>query len=463
MNISTLRSTLRSTAASVRKSAAQSLVAAFAFSGLLLGQAAAPIATPAPAADATPAEISIRKAQEQIRQKPQHVPYYNALAMAYARRARESSDVTFYAKAEETLQKSFELAPDPKSSGNYEARKVQVWLQLGRHEFSKALETAMPLNKLNPDDVTVYGYIADANTELGRYDAAVDAIQWMLKLKPGNIAGLTRAAYQRELRGDLSGALELMQMAYDATPFQEREDRAWILTQMAHLHTLASESRDGLSGDNLKQAEQFATGALGLFPNYHYAQAALAQIRIIQKRYPEAVALLQARYQSAPHAENLFALAEALKLDGQTEKAEHAFAEFEKASLAESNIADNSNHELMAYYLDHARQSERALKLAEQELARRQDVFTLDLHAWALARTGRIAEARAEIQKVVALGVKDPRILRHAAAIADQAHADQAHADQAHAVQARAARVVRKPAGTPSSNQARSPHASRAS
>jgi hypothetical protein len=41
------------------------------------------------------------------------------------------------------------------------------------------------LNKKVPDVVTVYGYIADANTELGNYPTAVDAIQWMLRIKPG--------------------------------------------------------------------------------------------------------------------------------------------------------------------------------------------------------------------------------------------------------------------------------------
>jgi hypothetical protein len=40
----------------------------------------------------TPPEISIQKALAQIARKPDHVPYYyNALAMAYARRARETS------------------------------------------------------------------------------------------------------------------------------------------------------------------------------------------------------------------------------------------------------------------------------------------------------------------------------------------------------------------------------------
>ena len=274
---------------------------------------------------ATPAETAIEKAQAEIAKHPDHAPYYNALAMAYARRARETSDVQYYAKAEETLKRSFALAPD-----NYEGLKTQAWLQLGRHEFAKALETATKLNQKTPDDVIVYGYLVDANVELGNYKAAVAAAQWMLDLRAGNIPGLTRAGYLRELHGNLPGALELMQMAYDSTPSAETEDRAWLLTQMAHLNFVI--------GD-LAKAEMYANGALGMFPDYHYALGTLAQVRIAQKRYDEAVKLLRKRYAAAPHAENLYALAEALELAGQTDESRKAFAEFERKSLAETNIS----------------------------------------------------------------------------------------------------------------------------
>jgi tetratricopeptide (TPR) repeat protein len=351
----------------------------------------------------SPAEISIRKAEAEIAKDPGHFAYYNGLAMAYARRARETSDVAYYQRAEETLVKSFAISPD-----NFEGRKVQTWLLLGRHEFAKAREAATKLNKQNPDDVTVYGYLADANAELGNYDEAVNAVQWMLNLRPANIAGLTRAGYLRELHGDLDGALEVMQMAYDATPYQEAEDRAWLLTQMAHLHLLAGEQQ---------KAETYANGALGLFPGYHYALGVLAQVRIAQKRYDEAVALLQQRYEKAPHAENQFALAEALNLAGRKPDAQKAFAEFERQALRESGIADNANHELIAYYADFAQQPAEALKMARQELVRRHDVFTLDCYAWSLVLNGEYAQADQEIHKALALGVKDPKILRHARAI----------------------------------------------
>jgi len=356
------------------------------------------------AATRTPAEISIQKAQEQIAKQPDHVPYYVSLAMAYARRARETSDVAYYAKAEETLERSFKVEP-----ANFEALKVKAWLLLGRHEFAKALEAATALNKRVPDDITVYGYLADANAELGNYDAAVKAAQWMLNIRPGNVAGLTRAAYLRELHGDLSGAIDLMHMAYDSTPFQESEDRAWLLTQIAHLQLLSG---------NLPEAETYATGALGLFPDYHYALGTLAQIRLAQNRNDDAVALLEKRYATAPHAENLFALAEALDRAGRQDAAAKAFAEFEQKSLRESNITDNSNHELIAYYVDYAHQPAKALEIARQELARRHDAFTLDAYAWSLAASGNYAQANAEMQKALAFGVKDPKVLRHASEIA---------------------------------------------
>lgn len=354
----------------------------------------------------TPAEISIQKAEHDIARQPDHFPYYNALSMAYARRARETSDVAYYAKAEDTLKRSFAISPD-----NYDGLKVKTWLLLGRHEFAKALDVAKDLNHRAPDDVTVYGYLADANTELGNYPDAVAAIQWMLDLRPGNVAGLTRAAYQRELHGDLPGALELMQMAYDATPFQEFEDRAWLLTQMAHLQFLAG---------NLEKAETFARAALDLFPNYHYALGALGQIRIAQSRFDEAAAFFEKRYAAAPHAENLYAFAEALDRAGRNNEADAAFAVFEQKALAESTQADNANHELIAYYVDHAKDPARALHLAEQEISRRHDVYTVDAHAWSLAANGKSAAALSEIHEALALGVKDPKLLDHARLIASR-------------------------------------------
>jgi tetratricopeptide (TPR) repeat protein len=211
------------------------------------------------------------------------------------------------------------------------------------------------------------------------------------------------------LYGDIEGSLELMNMAYQSTPPGEVEDGAWIVTQMAHLN---------LEIGKIGEAERLSQQALAVFPGYHYALSNLAKVRIQQKRYDEAVELLTQRYRAAPHAENLYDLAQALQLAGKTADANKAFAEFEQKSLLETNRGDNSNHELIFYYADHAKQPERAQEVAQREIARRHDVFTLDSYAWALYENGQYGEARKQIEIALAVGIRDAKIFRHAGEIA---------------------------------------------
>ena len=178
-----------------------------------------PVAT---SAQPSPAEQAISQGRQSIEKAPSQPDGYNTLALALARRARETSNVTYYSQADEAIQKSLAVSPD-----NFGAKKARVWILLGKHEFAVARDAARDLNKRVPDDVMVYGFVADANAELGNYDEAEKAVNWMLKLRAGNIPGLTRAAYLRELFGMTDGAYDLMKMAFEATPVMSTEDRAW--------------------------------------------------------------------------------------------------------------------------------------------------------------------------------------------------------------------------------------------
>lgn len=364
----------------------------------------AQIGTSTHQAKLSPAEPSLAQAERLIEKNPKNYEAYNALALALSRRARETSDVKFYGDAEEALKQSFETAP-----GNFDGERIQVWLLLGKHEFAAAREKALQLNQRMPDDVMVYGFLTDANVELGNYEEAEKSAQLMLNLRPGNSPGITRAAYLRELFGDVDGALELMYMALESTSPSEVEDAAWILTQMAHLQLSVGKVAD--SEKNLQQA-------LALFPGYHYALGTLAKVRIAQTRYEDVIPLLEQRYRSAPHAENLYDLAETLQLAGRTEEAQKAFAEFEQKSLLETNRADNSNRELMFYYADYAHEPLKALEVAKREFSRRHDVYTLDSYAWALHVNGQNQEARKPIEAALAVGIRDAKLIRHAGEIA---------------------------------------------
>jgi len=351
----------------------------------------------------SPAERRVAAAQKSIAARPAHHESYNELALALARRARETADTTYYDRAEEAIRKSLELSP-----GNFEAQKMRTWVLLGKHEFGQALELARALNKQVPDDLLVYGFLTDAYAELGNYEEAEKACQWMLDLRPGNIPAFTRAAYLRELFGDVEGAIELMRAAYQRTSPDEVEDRAWVLTQLAHLALVAG---------RIGEAEQILTEALKLVPDYHYAFANLARVRSAQGRYPDAADLLTRRYDGAPHPENLFALAEALERAGRTAEANAAYTRFEALALRESRGWDNANRELIFYYANHARRPAEALKIAEMEIARRQDVYTLDAYAWALHANARSGEARRQMDRVLGVGLQDPEVLARAAII----------------------------------------------
>lgn len=379
-------------------------LAAFVLTFMVVVPSVAQTKTPSVDGNLSPAEHSIAQANSMIAKNPRNFEAYNALALALSRRARETSDVKFYAQGEEALKKSFEISP-----GNFDGERILVWLLLGKHEFATAREEARKLNKKMPDDVMVYGFLTDANIELGDYKEAEESAQMMLDLRPGNLPGLTRGAYLRELFGDVEGAVDLMNIALQSTLPSQVEDAAWILTQIAHLD---------LAVGKTVEAEKQLEHALVLFPGYHYALGNLAKVRIQQKRYSEAIQLLDQRNQTAPHAENLYDLAEALQLAGREEDARKAFAEFEQKSLAETNRADNSNRELIFYYADYAHEPVQALEVAKSEFSRRHDAYTLDAYAWALYMNGCFPEAREQVEKALAVGLRDARVLRHAGEIA---------------------------------------------
>ena len=352
----------------------------------------------------SPAQQRIAAARHAITEKPKEYNGYNLLAAALISRAQETSDATFYLQAEDAVKKSLALAPR-----NFETEKIETSILLGQHDYPAALHSAVALNKRVPDDVTVYGLLTDANVELGNYKDAEDSAQWMLNLRPGNLPALIHAAHLRDLFGDTEGAYELLDLAYQSTPPTETGERADILTRLGHLR---------LASGNLEAAEKLFQQALTNFSGYPMALEDLAQVREMQKRYSEAVVLLQQRCQNPHPAGTLYALAEALQLAGRDREAARVFADFETQALAETATRNNSNRELVFYYADHAHQPALALKIAKLEYAWRHDIYTLDAYAWALHADGQDAEARKEIEIALAVGIRDAGIFTHAAGIA---------------------------------------------
>jgi tetratricopeptide (TPR) repeat protein len=251
----------------------------------------------------TAAQQNISWAEAAINLHPDHSQPYNDLAVAYVRRTRETADPHYYVQAETALEKSFHITPD-----NLEGQKARLMILLGRGEFARALGLAKALNKKTPDDVLLYGFIADAAIELGDYREAEEAAQWMLDMRPGNVPGLLRAAALRRLYGDARGAADFFSQAYQQMAPTQTEDLAWTLTEMADLQ---------YSTGDIDGAERLLRSALQQFPGYYAAIEDLARVQTTRQHFSEAVDLLRQRNEHFPTAATRYALAQALERAGQ--------------------------------------------------------------------------------------------------------------------------------------------------
>jgi tetratricopeptide (TPR) repeat protein len=166
-----------------------------------------------------------------------------------------------------------------------------------------------------------------------------------------------------------------------------------------------------------------------LFPDSQLAAGVLAQVRIAEGSYPEAVRLLEARYRRVPSAENLYEWAEALSSSGQAQEAAFQFGVFEKQARADLLRHKSGVLQLISYYSDRKPDPPEALSLASSEAAERHDSPTVAAYAWALYRNGRYSDAKLQMEKALAVGVRNPVYFCHAALISTGAN-DKAAADR---------------------------------
>lgn len=360
----------------------------------------------AAAQEETPAQQRIGAAKLQIETNLKKVQAYNELALGFLLRARETADPSYLKDADSALAQGLEL-----DSTDFQLQRTQVALMLSRHEFPQARERATVLHHRTPDDVMTYGYIAEAEIALGNYTEAETNAQWMLNLRPNNIPGLLIGARLRTLYGDTHGAIEFLNLAYSETSPTEVEDLVWIANQIASIQIESGQME--AATQTLERAEQ-------LFPHYPYTMENLARVRMGQNRANDAVQLWKQAtlIDHDPHA--FCELARAQEAAGLAKEARATYAEFEELASAPGTATDNSKLDLILMYAGSPATAPNALKLGEQEIAARQDVWTLDAYAWALYANAKYQDADAAVQKAIAVGVQNARIFDHAGHIAQK-------------------------------------------
>lgn len=363
-------------------------------------------AAPSPPADAAlalayaphpgEAEAAIAAAQARVRARPDDVAAYDELALRMLRRARETSDDAYRRYAEDALR-----AARSRDAHNPETLMVTAMIQQDQHRFRDALSTARQYIAARPDDPTGHLLVGDALLELGEYDPAIDSYQAAMNLRP-DLRSYNRAAHMRWLMGDVDGAREVMELALDAGSMRDPESRAWCFVDLGEIDLRRGDAELALR----------ATGAaLQLVPEYR--PALVLQARALHRlgRVDEALETQRVALARKSTAEDLLRQSEWLAGAGRDDEA--ALLRAQGLGLADAEPR------AVAMYLARTRaEPERALQLAEAELAARQNIAAHDTHALALLRLGRVGAAQAAIDRAMALKTADAELHLHAALVA---------------------------------------------
>ncbi len=155
-----------------------------------------------------PLADQIAWAQRRLGATPGDWRSWARLAMLYLEQSRASGDPSWYAKAEQAVVQSFERGP----AANPDASIAAGALANARHDFAQARGHALDALAVNAFSASAYAVLGDAETQLGNREAATEAIQRMLDLRPG-LPAYSRAAYDLEQRGLVTEAEAMLRRA----------------------------------------------------------------------------------------------------------------------------------------------------------------------------------------------------------------------------------------------------------
>lgn len=375
--------------------------------GGVLGVPSSPPTTHGPAgaggrpspASSTPDRVdtTIDQLQHRLRRVPGDHPGWAALGGAYLEKARISADPTFYGLAEGALRRSLAVRPDENSP----ALTGLGALANARHDFTGAAKLARQALRLNPYSADAYAVLVDAETQLGHAEAATEAVQRLLDLRPG-LAALTRAAYEHEQHGRLAEAAGLLRQALESTT--DPTDIAFCRYRLGEL----AWQRGDLTGAEHEYAAGLAVAGT-TYPPLGQGRARVAAARGELDRALAGYADLTRR---VPTPDHLLEYADLLEAAGQPTAAEsqRALAETAHRLFVDAGGVDNLTGAAIA--LARSRPAE-ALTLARQEWRRRQFAEVADLLGWALYVNGRPAEAVRYARHAESLGARDARYAYH--------------------------------------------------
>jgi tetratricopeptide (TPR) repeat protein len=329
---------------------------------------------------------------------------YAALGYDYLQKARDNGDPANYSRAE----RSFDAALR-RDDQDVEALLGAATLAGLRHDFREQLRLGLEAQRLMPEGVAAYPEIADAQIELGSYEAAERTLQRMLDLKP-NLSAYARVSYYRELNGDLDGAVEAMRLAVSAG--------AAAPENVAYVQVLAGDLE--LQRGRTRAARLAYISALRSMPGYPAGLVGLARADAADGDLGRAAVRLRRASERLPLTATLVLLADAERALGNDGAASGALAaaEAQQGLLSDGSVRPDAEAVLFAADFG---SPERAVTLGRRVWRAAPSVRSADALGWALTRAGRPREGFVFARRALQLGSRDPLFRLHAGIAAKEA------------------------------------------
>lgn len=311
-------------------------------------------------------------------------------------RARRTADPALYPASERAFRAALRL-----DSRNATAVRGLAALEGSRHRFGAMLRLARQALALEPESADVHGILGDALLELGRYEEAFASFDRLVTLKP-SASAYARISYARELRGDLDGALEAMELAIDAAATGEPS---------ALMRTLAGNLL--MASRRLEQASLRYREALAFAPGYAPALAGLGDLAVARGEREAALPFYRRAAAGSPAPEYAATYGDLLAALGRRAEAAKAWARAEELEARFARNGGDNRLETAEFDLNHDRRLAGALARARAGRAARPSVEGDHVLAWALYKNNRCAEARAVSLRSFRLGTLDVDGLYH--------------------------------------------------